>query len=120
LPFVVIVVAFVSLVNNFLTLSVDAFSTIFNRTGGSCADSTDYKITSLIYPGQIMRSNVAGNFSPAWGFSLLILVVASLPGDELQSIQSYPENPIFRNRHRGQGYTFHKLCRTGVKSALDS
>jgi len=36
------------------------------------------------------------SFIPACLFSLLILILASLPGDELQRIQGYPENPLLR------------------------
>ncbi len=43
-----------------------------------------------------MRSVLAGNFLPAWGFSLLILIVASLPGDELNEIQKFPKNSFLR------------------------
>lgn len=37
-----------------------------------------------------------GSFIPAYCFSLLIWVMASLPGDELQKIQICPENPLLR------------------------
>jgi len=36
------------------------------------------------------------NFIPAYLFSLLLWILASLPGDELQRIQIYPENPLLR------------------------
>jgi len=35
-------------------------------------------------------------FIPAYIFALMIIILASLPGDKLQRIQSYPENPIVR------------------------
>jgi VanZ family protein len=37
-----------------------------------------------------------GRFIPAYCFSLLILVLASLPRDELRKIQIYPENPLLK------------------------
>ena len=43
-----------------------------------------------------MRSVVAGNFFPAWAFSLLILIMASLPGGELNEIQKFPKNSFLR------------------------
>ena len=43
-----------------------------------------------------MRSVMAGNFLPAWGFSLLILIVASLPGDKLDEIQKFPKSLSLR------------------------
>jgi len=36
------------------------------------------------------------SFVPAYSYSLLLWIVASLPGDELQRMQSYPENPLLR------------------------
>lgn len=37
-----------------------------------------------------------GSFIPAYSFSLILWIIASLPGEELQSIQSYPENQSLR------------------------
>jgi VanZ family protein len=37
-----------------------------------------------------------GRFILAYCFSLLIWVMASLPGDELQVVQQYPENPLVK------------------------
>ena len=35
-------------------------------------------------------------FTPAYLFSLFIWIMASLPGDDLERIQKFPENPWFR------------------------
>ena len=37
-----------------------------------------------------------GSFIPAYSYSLLLWIMASLPGDELQRMQTYPENPLLR------------------------
>jgi len=37
-----------------------------------------------------------GSLVPAYSYSLLLWIMASLPGDELQSMQSYPDNPLLR------------------------
>ena len=37
-----------------------------------------------------------GSFLPAYFFSLLIWIVASLPGNELQKVQNYPERAWLR------------------------
>lgn len=45
-----------------------------------------------------MKREVIGGrgFFPAYVFSLMIWVVASLPGEELEKIQKFPDNPLLR------------------------
>lgn len=37
-----------------------------------------------------------GAFFTAYSYSLFLWIAASLPGDDLQKIQVYPKNPLFR------------------------
>lgn len=43
------------------------------------------------------REAIGGRgFFPAYLFSLMLWVVASLPGEELEKIQKFPDNPLLR------------------------
>jgi len=45
----------------------------------------------------VKREAIGGRgFFPAYVFALMIWIVASLPGEELEKIQKFPDNPLLR------------------------